>query len=73
MDIQTRKIQFVQEFLKLKSEQAISKLEALLKEERSNTRVFSQEEFEQRIRQSEDDFKNNRFKTSEELKSKYQQ
>ena len=72
MDIQTRKIQFIQEFLKLKSEQAISKLEALLKEERSNTRVFSQEEFEQRIRQSEDDFKNNRFKTSEELKSKYQ-
>ena len=72
MDIQTRKIQFIQEFLKLKSEQAISKLEALLKEERSNTRVLSQEEFEQRIRQSEDDFKNNRFKTSEELKSKYQ-
>ena len=72
MDIQTRKIQFIQEFLKLRSEQAISKLEALLKEERSNTRVFSQEEFEQRIRQSEDDFKNNRFKTSEELKSKYQ-
>lgn len=72
MDIQTRKIQFIQEFLELKSEQSIYKLEALLKEERSNTKVFSQEEFEQRIHQSEDDFKRGRFKTSEAVKSKYQ-
>ena len=72
MDIQTRKIQFVQEFLKLESEQIISKLEAILKDEESMTKVFSQEEFEQRIRQSEDDFKSGRFKTSEELKAKYQ-
>ena len=72
MDIQTRKIQFVQEFLKLESEQIISKLEAILKDEESITKVFSQEEFEQRIRQSEDDFKSGRFKSSEELKAKYQ-
>lgn len=72
MDIQTRKIQFVQEFLKLESEQTISKLEAILKDGESITKVFSQEEFEQRIRQSEDDFKSGRFKTSEELKAKYQ-
>ena len=33
MDLQARKIEFVQEFLKLKSEKAITKLENLLKQE----------------------------------------
>lgn len=33
MDLQTRKIKFVQEFLKLQSEQAISRLEKILQKE----------------------------------------
>ena len=33
MDLQARKIEFVQEFLKLRSEKAVAKLENLLKEE----------------------------------------
>lgn len=39
MDIQTRKIEFVQEFLKLTSEEAISRLEQQLKKERKRNTV----------------------------------
>jgi len=35
MDLQSRKIEFVQEFLKLQSEEAISRLEKLLKKEQA--------------------------------------
>jgi hypothetical protein len=35
MDLQSRKIEFVQEFLKLRSEEAISRLEKLLKKEKA--------------------------------------
>ena len=34
MDLQTRKIEFVQEFLKIQSEEAIGRLEKLLKEKK---------------------------------------
>jgi hypothetical protein len=34
MDLESRKIEFVQEFLKLQSEEVISKLEQLLKKEK---------------------------------------
>lgn len=37
MDIQTRKIEFVQEFLKLQSEKAISRLESVLKTEKQTS------------------------------------
>jgi len=60
MDLQSRKIEFVQDFLKLQSEEAISKLEKLLKKE-----------LNKRIEQSEADFKNNRYKKTSELLSKY--
>ena len=36
MDLQTRKIEFVQEFLKIQSEEAIERLEKLLKKEKKN-------------------------------------
>ncbi len=73
MDLQSRKIEFIQEFLKLTSEEVVSKFEILLRKEKSNTSTpFSQEELVQRIQQSEADFENNRFKTSEELIKKYQ-
>ena len=77
MNIEARKIEFVQEFLKLQSEEAISKLEKILRKEKSGSdeRIFepmTQEELNKRIDQSESDFQNKRFKTSSELLSKYE-
>jgi hypothetical protein len=75
MDLQTRKIAFVQEFLKLQSEEVISQLEKLLKKKtvgnQDDLKPMSFEEFNSRIDQSEDDFKNGRFKSTSELLSKY--
>lgn len=76
MDLQSRKIEFIQEFLKIQSEEAISKLEKLLKKEKKSLDKtqypMTKKELNQRIDRSEDDFKNNRYKTSTELLSKYQ-
>jgi hypothetical protein len=76
MDLQTRKIEFVQEFLKLQDEEAVARLEKLLEKEKKTDNVkeikpMSKEELNQRIDQSESDFENNRFKTTSELLSKY--
>ena len=76
MDIEARKIEFIQEFLKLQSEEAISRLEKILKKEKnaSDEKIFEPmtiEELNKRIDQSESDFKNNRFKTSSDLLAKY--
>ncbi len=72
MDIQTRKIEFIQEFLKLKSEEAIAKFETLMKKEKAEMQnPFSKEELINRVQQSESDFENQRFKTSDELLRKY--
>lgn len=76
MDLQTRKIEFVQEFLKIQSEELISQLENLLKN-KSNLddndffNPMSIEEFNNRIDQSENDFKNERYKTTSQLLEKY--
>ena len=75
MDLQTRKIEFVQEFLKLQDEEAVARLEKLLEKEKKTDNVeevkpMTKEELNQRIDQSESDFKNNRFKTTSELLSK---
>ena len=77
MNLEARKIEFIQEFLKLQSEEAISKLENILKKEKdtSNERLFNPmtiDELNKRIDKSESDFKNNRFKTSSELLAKYE-
>lgn len=76
MNIEARKIEFIQEFLKLQSEEAISKFEKILKKEKdtSDERLFNPmtiDELNKRIDKSESDFKNNRFKTSPELLAKY--
>ena len=77
MNIDARKIEFIQEFLKLQSEEAISRLEKMLKKEKdtSDERLFNPltiDELNKRIDRSESDFKNNRFKTSSELLAKYE-
>lgn len=73
MDLQTRKIEFVQEFLKLQSEEVISQFENLLKlkKNKEDFSPISIEEFNKGIDKSEDDFKNGRYKTSAELLEKY--
>ncbi len=76
MNLEARKIEFVQEFLKLQSEEVISHLEKILRKEREaiGEQVFepmTQNELEKRIDQSETDFQNSRFKGSTELLPKY--
>ena len=75
MDLQSRKIVFVQEFLKLNSEEVVLRLEKLLKKE--NTRVadnelkqMTMEEFNDRIDKSMDDSKNGRIIKASDLKAK---
>lgn len=75
MDIQTRKIRFVQEFLKVQNEQTISHLEKMLQKEikASDPEVFqpmSIEEFNERIDQSMDDSQNGRLIEAGKLKVK---
>jgi hypothetical protein len=76
MDIQTRKIEFVQEFLKLQSEETISQFEKLLKkshikESDLDVEPMSIAELNKRIDKSEKDFRNNNYKLTSELLSKY--
>lgn len=76
MDIQSRKLEFIKDFLALQSEEAITQLEKLLKksqktESKESFKPFTLEELEDRISKSEDDFKNNRYKTSDELLTKF--
>ena len=77
MNIEARKIEFVQEFLKVQSEDVISRLEEILRKG-DNTfderilKPMTEEELNKRIDQSESDFRNNRFKSSSELLSKYE-
>ncbi|VXC36285.1 MULTISPECIES: hypothetical protein [Chryseobacterium] len=76
MDIQSRKLEFVQDFLKLQSEEVIAQFEKLLKkakniEEENKLEKLTIEEMNERISKSEDDFENKKFKTTSELLSKY--
>ena len=78
MDIQTRKIEFVQAFLKLQSEEVISQFENLLRkkssyniEEDKVLKPMSIKEFNKRIDQSESDFKNGKYKSTSELLKKF--
>ncbi|MEM6720218.1 MAG: hypothetical protein AAF611_12910 [Bacteroidota bacterium] len=75
MDLEARKIKFIQDFLTLQDEASILRLEKTLAAEISNKCPLSPmtvEELHKRIDQSESDFENGRFKTSKELLAKYQ-
>ena len=76
MDIQSRKIEFVQEFLKLQSEEVISRLEKLLKKEtakKRNLKPFTLEEYRERINQSIEDSKNGRLTEANNLLAEIKQ
>ena len=49
MDIQTRKLEFIQEFVKIQSEELISRLERILKSNDYNFEPFSLEEFNLKV------------------------
>lgn len=68
MDLQTRKLEFIQEFLKISSEEAVAMFEALLKRQKGGSdNPFTKEEMIKRVKQSEADFKNGNYKTTDQL------
>ena len=69
MDIQTRKLEFIREFVKIQSEELISRLERILKSNDDNFEPFSLEEFNSRIDHSLQDSKKDRVTESNELLS----
>lgn len=74
MDIQTKKLHFVQEFLRLKDESLIDKLNNLLKTERKKKvekelKPFSKKEFNEMIDNAESDSENGRLTSARELKN----
>lgn len=74
MDLQTRKISFVQEFLNLQNEEIISLFEKLLKKEKKNIsnselQPMSLYKFNDRIDKSLEDSKKGRLTESGKLKS----
>ena len=74
MDIQTKKLHFVQEFLRLKDENLIDKLSDLLKFEKrkkieQELKPFSQKEFNDLIDNAESDSENGRLTSARELKN----
>lgn len=75
MDLQSRKIIFVQEFLRLQNEGIIEGLENLLKKQKSelyekkNIKSMSLKQFNDEIDQSIEDSKNDNIIESSQLKS----
>lgn len=70
MNIEARKIEFIKEFLELESEEAISKLEKILKKEKSShkeTEPMSVKEFNKRIDKSMKDSENGRLTEAKDL------
>lgn len=76
MNIESRKLEFIKEFLKLPSEDTILLFEELLQKEKQSISLkvlkpMTAAEMDSRMDQSEADFRNHKFKTSDELLAKY--
>lgn len=77
MDLQARKIHFVQEFLRLQDEETISGLEKMLQKRKmelleENLKPMSLEQFNNEIDQALEDSKNGRVIKAVDLKAKIQ-
>ena len=75
MDLQTRKLELIQEFLKIQSEDVISRIEKILRKENKiseneDFKPMTIEEFNSRIDQSMEDSINGRLIEASELKAK---
>lgn len=78
MDIQTRKLEFIKEFLKVHNEELINRLENLLYAEPISyddtiEEVISIQELKERVEKSLSDSKNNRLTSNEDLLSEIEQ
>jgi len=77
MDIEARKILFVQEFLRLQNEDVILGLEKLLRKKKAelvenNFKPMSMDEFNSEVDQAMDDSRNGRMIKASDLKAKIQ-
>ena len=77
MDLEARKISFVQEFLRLKNEDIINSLEEMLHERKAELiekemKPMSAQQFNKEIDMALDDSRNNRLTKASVLKSKVQ-
>lgn len=75
MNLETRKISFVQEFLRLQNEEIVIVLEKLLHKHKTELidnemKPMTIEQFNSNIDQSEEDFKNGRIISASDLKAK---
>lgn len=74
MDIQSRKIEFVQQFLKLQNEEVISLFETMLqqtvKPQEEGFNPMTMEEFNARISQSLEDSKKGKLVSAKTLRTK---
>lgn len=78
MDLESRKISFVQEFLRLQNEEIISSLENFLHKRKSemldsNLKPMTMSQFESEIDQAMEDSKNGRMISVQDLKAKIEQ
>jgi len=72
MDIQARKIELIQEFLKLQSEEAISRLENFFKLEKElDFKPMTIEELNNRVNLSEADFDAGNVISNDDILKKY--
>jgi hypothetical protein len=74
MDLQTRKLNLIQDLLHVGNEEVVTKLEKVLKTERKtrfekSLAPMSEEEFNRSIDNSESDIKNDRMTTARDLKN----
>jgi hypothetical protein len=72
MDIQARKLHFVQEFLRVADDDIVTKLEKLLQFERQkklteDLNAMTMNEFKEIVEKSEEDFKNGRVTEARNL------
>ena len=77
MDLEARKISFVQEFLRLQNEEIVSGLEKLLRKRKAelieqNFKPMTMEQYNAEIDQAMEDSKNGRMIKARDLKAKIQ-
>jgi len=77
MDLEARKITFVQEFLRLQNEEIVSGLEKLLRKRKAelienNFKPMTMEQYDAEIDQAMEDSKNGRMIKATDLKAKIQ-
>lgn len=74
MDIQTRKLHFIQGFLRLANGNILEKFEKMLAQEREKKymdeiKPMTMQQYEQRIDKAFDEYKDNKVRTARELKN----